>query len=78
MGQSVYKLMQTLCVFFSGTQWLGDQVRQKPQRARPSCYIYFCFHHLLDEESMVTFKIVINLTMGQCQFKHSLHYCLGS
>ena len=28
-----------------------------------------CFHQLLDEGSMMTFKIFINLTTGQCQFR---------
>ena len=36
-----------------------------------------CFHQLLGKGSMVTFKIVINLTTGQSQFRHPLHYCLG-
>ena len=37
-----------------------------------------CFHQLLNEGSMVIFKIFISLTIGQGQFGHPLLYCLGS
>ena len=36
-----------------------------------------CFQQLLDEGSMVRFKIVINLITGKGQFGHLLLYCLG-
>ena len=35
------------------------------------------FYQLLDEGSMVTFKIVINLSKRQGQFGHPLLYCLA-
>ena len=44
------------------------------------CYdadLCLCFHQLLDEVSMVIFKIFISLTIGQGQFRHPLLYCLG-
>ena len=37
-----------------------------------------CFHQFLDEDSMVIFKIFINLTTGQVKIGPSLLYCLGS
>ena len=38
--------------------------------------LYLYFHQLLDEGSMVTFKIFINLNTGQGQFGHPLLYGL--
>ena len=37
-----------------------------------------CFHQLLDDDSMMTFKIVINLTIGKGQFRHNLLSFLGT
>ena len=36
-----------------------------------------CFHVVMDKSSMVTFKIVINLTTGQGQIRHPLFDYLG-
>ena len=40
-------------------------------------YLCLCFQQLLDEGSMVTFKIFINLATGQGQFGHPFLYCLA-
>ena len=37
-----------------------------------------CLYHLLDEGSMMTIKVVINMITGEGQFRHPLHYSLGS
>ena len=37
-----------------------------------------CFHQLLDEGSMVVFKIFISLTTGQVKISRLLFYCPGS
>ena len=37
-----------------------------------------CFHQLLDEASMLIFKIFISLTTGQVKIGSPLLYCLGS
>lgn len=37
-----------------------------------------CFHQLLDENAMMTFKRVINVITGQVQFRYLLHNCLES
>ena len=40
--------------------------------------LFLYLHLLLDEDSMVIFKIVISLTTGQSQFRHPLLHCPGS
>ena len=37
-----------------------------------------CIHQLLDEGSMMTVKIVINLLTEEGQLRHLLHHCLDS
>ena len=48
--------------------------------AQPSAplWVSTCFPQLLDEGSMMTFKIFINLTTKQGQIRHPLLYYLGS
>ena len=36
-----------------------------------------CFNQFLDEVSMMTIKVVINLIIGEVQFRYHLLYCLG-
>ena len=40
--------------------------------------ICICFHPFLDDGSKMTIKVVVNLITGEGQFRHFLHYCLGS
>ena len=35
-----------------------------------------CLYQLIDEGSMMTIKVVINLIIGEGQFRYPLHHCL--
>ena len=37
-----------------------------------------CFHQLLDDDSIMTIKVVINLITGEGQLWHLLQFCLDS